>query len=57
MGIKLRGNTMKRLTMLMILSSLVAIPLFIRKARRRIPLLNDEAMRYDIEDLITDEAL
>ncbi|HXG37161.1 MAG TPA: hypothetical protein VNL36_00175 [Bacteroidota bacterium] len=48
---------MKRLTILMILSSLVAIPLLIRKARQRIPLLNNETMRYDTEDLITDEAL
>lgn len=48
---------MKRLTMLMILSSLVAIPLLIRKVRARIPLLNNEALRYDTEDLITDETL
>lgn len=48
---------MKRFTILMILSSLVAIPLLIRKARRQIPFLNNETMRYDTEDLITDEAL
>jgi hypothetical protein len=57
MEINLRGNTMKRLTILMILSSLVAIPLLIRKAHQRIPVLNNENLRYDTEDLITDEAL
>jgi hypothetical protein len=41
----------------MILSSLVAIPLLLRKTRQRIPLLTDETMRYDTEDLLTDEAL
>ncbi len=48
---------MKRVTLLMLLSSLVAIPLLIRRTRQRLPLLSNETMRYDIEDLITDEAL
>jgi hypothetical protein len=48
---------MKRFTLLMLLSTLVAIPLLIRRAHQRIPLLNNENMRYDTEDLITDEAL
>jgi hypothetical protein len=48
---------MKRVTLLMLLSSLVAIPLLIRRTRHRLPLLSNETMRYDTEDLLTDEAL
>ena len=48
---------MNRLTMYVILSTLVAIPLLIRKIQQRAPLEDDENMRYDIEDLIAEESL
>lgn len=48
---------MKRFTLFVLLSSLVAIPLLIRKARERVPELTDEERRYDIEDLLVEEAL
>ncbi len=54
---KLRGNFMKRFTLFVLVSSLLAIPLLIYKVRQRVPLATDENMRYDIEDLLTDETL
>lgn len=48
---------MKRFTLFVLVSSLLAIPLLIYKVRQRVPLATDENMRYDIEDLIADETL
>jgi len=49
---------MKQFTLFaVVLSTLVAIPLLIRKSRQLVPLVTDEDKRYDIEDFITEEAL
>ncbi|MGH2568792.1 MAG: hypothetical protein ACRDGA_10655 [Bacteroidota bacterium] len=48
---------MKRITLFVLLSSLVAIPLLLRKVRESVPALTDEERRYDIEDLLVEEAL
>ncbi len=48
---------MNRLTMFVVLSTLVAIPLLLRKIQQQTPLADDENMRYDIEDLLAEEAL
>jgi hypothetical protein len=43
--------------MFVVLSTLVAIPLLLRKLREQTPPTDDENMRYDIEDLMVEEAL
>ncbi|HEY5615144.1 MAG TPA: hypothetical protein VIL52_03910 [Bacteroidota bacterium] len=49
---------MKKFTFFaVVLSTLVAIPLFVRHARKNIPLFTDADKRYDLEDLIAEEAL
>ena len=52
-----RKTGMTRFTIFVFLSSLVAIPLLIRKIQQQAPLATDENMRYDIDDLLVEEAL
>ena len=48
---------MNRFTMFVVLSTLVALPLLLRKIGQNTPLADDENTRYDIEDLLVEEAL
>ena len=48
---------MKRLTIFVLLSSLIAIPLLLRKVSQQAPLATDVNMRYDIDDLLSEELL
>lgn len=52
-----QGQLMNRFTMFVVLSTLVALPLLLRKIGQNTPLADDENTRYDIEDLLVEEAL
>ena len=48
---------MKRLTAMLLLSSLVAIPLLLHKHARKIRFYTDENMRYDLNEYLAEEGL
>ena len=49
---------MKNFTLFaVVVSTIVALPILVKQAQKRIPILTDEDKRYDIEDLIAEESL
>ena len=48
---------MKRLTAMLLLSSLVAIPLLLHKHTRRMRRYYDENIRYDLNEYLAEEGL
>ncbi len=48
---------MKRFAAMLILSSLVAIPFLLRKHARKLRFLDDENIRYDLNEYLAEEGL
>jgi len=48
---------MKRVTLMLVLSSLVAIPLLLHTHARRMRRLYDENVRYDLNEYLAEEGL
>jgi hypothetical protein len=48
---------MKRFAAVLLLSSLVAIPLLLHRHARKLQVLNDENIRYDLNEYLAEEGL
>ena len=48
---------MKRLTVLLLFSTLIAVPLILRKHTRKLCSLYDENIRYDLNEYLAEEGL
>ncbi len=48
---------MKRLAAVLLLSSLVAIPLLLHRHARKVQSLDDENIRYDLNEYLSEEGL